>query len=316
MVPTKITVDELKFRKTIYSKAAKNLRDVIATVKKARNSIGNDRMFAEARNSLGKLAENMERRAAVLEALAEALVYSTDTYKGAQTRAVTSISDYKAHKTDFYGKPVHVSGAAAGGAAAAAAGGAVSAGAHTVSGGSAPAAGSSAGTTSASTGSAGNVSSGSGSASTAPSDSVTTSAGSGSAHSASDSVAPAEDVKPAVVPAGRTEQTVSGSVAPEAAASAPATVDTTGAAATEAPAEQGSIENAGMSSAAMFGAGFAAAAAAGGAAAGAAKIKKNADRKKSVDYQIETAKAKLQAIEDEQKRIKASQAEEDNEEQE
>ena len=70
-----------------------------------------------------------------------------------------------------------------------------------------------------------------------------------------------------------------------------------------------------MSSAAMFGAGFAAAAAAGGAAAGAVKVKKNADKKKSVDFQIETARAKLQAIEAEENRIKASRADEDDEEQ-
>ena len=83
MASMMITVDELKYKKTIYSKAAKNLRDVIAVVKKASNSIGNDRMFNEARANLKKLAEILDRRATVLEALAEALVYSTDTYKSA-----------------------------------------------------------------------------------------------------------------------------------------------------------------------------------------------------------------------------------------
>ncbi|MBR4724236.1 MAG: hypothetical protein IK071_00455 [Lachnospiraceae bacterium] len=310
MASMKITVDELRFKKTIYSKAAKNLRDVIAVVKKAKNSIGNDKMFAEARQSLGKLAENMDRRATVLEALAEALVYSADTYKGAQTKAVSSISDYKAHKTDFYGNPVHVSGAAGAGAAAGAA--AASQASSTApssysgsSGGTASSAGTSAGTSTY------NASQGSSSASgSAPASDSTPAAGDSQSTSTTENYT--ENITENIT--NNTviyNTTINNAPAPEMAESASIAAETVAAetipiADVATPAAAAATESAGIGGAAMFGAGAAAAAAAGAAAMGVSKVVKKKKEENSIDHQIEVARKKIEAIQKEQDEITAS----------
>ena len=324
MASMMITVDELRFKKTIYSKAAKNLREVIAVVKKASTSLGNDRMFNEARASLKKLSENLERRANVLEALAEALVYSTDTYKSAQTHSVSQISEYKAHKTDFYGKPVHVSGAAASGAAAAAGGVAASAASGSSSGASQTVA------SSGSSGSAGNVSSGSSSSNvTINNNSASTTAGSGtqapeaqnaavqtasSAPSEAANINYSEDnstinITNNTVINNITENVYVNEVAAEVPETAAETITAAETAAVSAPAPSGvsgAAESSGVSGAVMFGAGVAAAAAAGAAAFGTSKILKKREENNSIDHQIEEARKKLQAIENEQNELKTS----------
>lgn len=298
MATMKITVDELRYKKAIYTKAAKNLREVIAVVKKASNSIGNDRMFAEARQSLHKLAENMDRRATVLEALADALVYSADTYKGAQTHSVSQISDYRAHKTDFYGKAVHVS--AAGGAAAAMAGG-TSAAAASVGGGSG--AGSSAGS--------------------APAATATASTGAGTqAHAYSAAAKTVAATSNGAAPAAGTEGNTTINVtnvynntetvvvnASSGGVEAPAAVNMSSVGSSPAPAA--SVAGSSSSGIGMFAAGAAAAVGAAGVAFGTSEIiknKKNSPDKK-VDNELEAAKKKLQAIEDEQDVLRASIAE-------
>ena len=319
MASMMVTVDELRFKKTIYSKAAKNLREVVAVVKKASTSLGNDRMFNEARASLKKLSENLERRANVLEALAEALVYSTDTYKSAQTHSVSQISEYKAHKTDFYGKPVHVSGAAAaaGGVAASAASGSSSGASQTVA-------------SSGSSGSAGNVSSGSSSSNvTINNNSASTTAGSGtqapeaqnaavqtasSAPSEAANINYSEDnstinITNNTVINNITENVYINEVAAEVPETAAETITTAETAAVSAPAPSGvsgAAESSGVSGAVMFGAGVAAAAAAGAAAFGTSKILKKREENNSIDHQIEEARKKLQAIENEQNELKTS----------
>ena len=123
MASIKIAVTELSAKKATYTKAARNLREIMSTINKARTSIGNDKMFDRAKQSMKKLVDLLDRRAFELEALAAVIGTSAESYSNAQTHVVTVVSDYKAHKTDFYGNPVHVSGAAgaASGAAAAAA---------------------------------------------------------------------------------------------------------------------------------------------------------------------------------------------------
>ncbi|MCR5768081.1 MAG: hypothetical protein K6G45_06275 [Lachnospiraceae bacterium] len=319
MASMKITVDELRFKKTIYSKAAKNLRDVIAVVKKAKNSIGNDKMFAEARQSLGKLTENMDRRATVLEALAEALVYSADTYKGAQTKAVSSISDYKAHKTDFYGNPVHVSGAAGAGAGAAAGAAAASQASSAApssysgsSGGTASSAGTSAGTSTY------NASQGSSSASgSAPASDSTPAAGDSQSTSTTENYT--ENITENIT--NNTviyNTTINNAPAPEMAESASIAAETVAAetvpiADAATPAAAATTESAGIGGAAMFGAGAAAAAAAGAAAMGVSKVVKKKKEENSIDHQIEVARKKIEAIQKEQDEITASLSEEEEE---
>lgn len=300
MATMKITVDELKYRKAIYTKAAKNLREIIAVVKKAGNSIGNDRMFAEARNSLRKLAENMDRRATVLEALAEALVYSADTYKGAQTHSVSQISDYRAHKTDFYGKAVHVS-AAAGGAAAAVAGGSTTP-----------------------TGSAGTVSTGQATQTAASTYSPST--GGGAAETASAGLAGAQSssagtsaenttVNVTNIVYNNTENVVINTPAGDidAAASVSAEIPSVGEVAADIPSgAEGSGAGANIG---MFAAGVAAAAGAAGAAFGIGKVvKKKQAGGNSIDSELEEAKRKLKAIEDEENELRASMAQNEIEE--
>ena len=302
MASMKITVDELRFKKTIYSKAAKNLRDVITVVKKAKSSIGNDRMFNEARQSLGKLAELLDRRATVLEALAEALVYSTDTYKSAQTHSVSQISEYKAHKTDFYGNPVHVSGSAVSGAVAGGVAASVSSAPSGVS------------QTAASSGSAGT---GTGASYTGTPSANTTTATQGtaagiSAGSNSESMqSSSENYSEQYTDNSSiniTDNSVVNNITENVFVSgedfaSESITDTVSVAETSASAPvsgvSGTSDNSGVSGAAMFGAGIASAAAAGAAAFGVSKIIKKKKEDNSLDHQIEEAKKKLQAIEDE-----------------
>jgi len=116
--PVKVSVNELDTQNTVFTKASKNLRSVMQTLDSAKKSIGSDRMFDSTRRQLAKLSELLEIRAFVLDALAEAMTAATGSYKTAQTQGVKVATDFRAHKTDFYGKPVHVSAAtgAAGGA--------------------------------------------------------------------------------------------------------------------------------------------------------------------------------------------------------
>lgn len=164
MASIKIAVTELSAKKATYTKAARNLRDIIQTLNKARTSIGNDRMFDRAKQSIKKLVDLLDRRAFELEALAQVMGTSADSYNNAQSHVVSVVSDYKAHKQDFYGNPVHVSGAAGGasGAAAAATTASAPSGSSSYAGGSSSAGSGSSGTSyttntssTASTGSAG-----------------------------------------------------------------------------------------------------------------------------------------------------------------
>ena len=117
--PVKVTVNEVDTQQTIFTKASKNIRTVMQTLNTAKKSIGSDRMFDATRRQLAKLSELLEIRAFVLDALAEAMTAATGGYKTAQTQGVKVMTECKAHKTDFYGNPVHVSAATgvAGGAA-------------------------------------------------------------------------------------------------------------------------------------------------------------------------------------------------------
>lgn len=121
MATVKISVKALASEKTVFSSAAKNTRDVIETLNNAQRSIGNDRMFDEAKRSLSKLSELLDKRARALEALSDALGSASESYGNAQSQGVRVVSGFKAHKTDFYGNPVHVSAAAGMAAAGAAA---------------------------------------------------------------------------------------------------------------------------------------------------------------------------------------------------
>ena len=296
MASMMITVDELKYKKTIYSKAAKNLRDVIAVVKKASNSIGNDRMFNEARANLKKLAEILDRRATVLEALAEALVYSTDTYKSAQKHSVSQISEYKAHKTDFYGRPVHVSGAAASGAAAATGSAAASASTSASSGSvQSP----------SSSGSSGNVSSGS-TGSVSSVDTQSTSSTSSESYTDNSTV----NITNNTVINDVTENIFVSESDSAASGIAAETVSGEGSAVNVTPSAEPEVSTAdgdgGISVAAMLGGGIAAAAGVGAAAFGASKIIKKKAEDNSIDHKLEEAKKKLQAIEDEQDELRSS----------
>ncbi|MBR4345035.1 MAG: hypothetical protein IKP88_20410 [Lachnospiraceae bacterium] len=308
MASIKITVDELRFKKTIYSKAAKNLRDVIAVVKKARSSIGNDRMFNEARQSLGKLAELLDRRATVLEALAEALIYSTDTYKTAQTHSVSQISEYKAHKKDFYGNPVHVSGAAAaaGGVAAAASSGTshTSASSGVTSSGTSQPAGAS-----SSSGSTGSTASG-GTQNTPVNVDVQNSVQSSAADVAPTASAQTmsenyTDNSTVNITNNTVVNNITENVYIQEADSAASGISAETVSATNTvasapmPSASGSTESTGVNGAAMFGAGIAAAAVSGAATFGVSKVLKKKKEDNSLDHRIEEAKKKLQAIEEE-----------------
>lgn len=115
--PVKVTVNEVDTQQTVFTKASKNIRSVMQTLNTAQKSIGSDRMFDATRRQLAKLSELLEIRAFVLDALAEAMTVATGGYKTAQAQSVKVVTECKAHKTDFYGNPVHVSAAtgAAGG---------------------------------------------------------------------------------------------------------------------------------------------------------------------------------------------------------
>jgi len=335
MASMMITVDELRFKKAVYSKAAKNLREVIAVVKKAKNSIGNDRMFAEARQSLAKLAELLDRRATVLEALAEALVYSADTYKGAQTHSVSQISDYRAHKTDFYGKPVHVSGASSSGAAAAAAGGSAAAAASS-SGSTTTSYSGSSGSTSASSAPAASAQTASTSATSASSGTVaentvsSTSTESGMAGVGSYTENTTVNITNNTVVYNNTENIiVEGADAGFAGAGAGIAAETVSMAGRPSGSGIGTepitvnVVESGTSAAGMFAAGAATAAGIGSVALGANKLLKNKKETSGtksglkgetspIDGQLEEAKRKLQEIADKQEELRASIAADDN----
>jgi hypothetical protein len=121
MAAVRISVEEVNAQKAVFTKAVKNIRNVIEVVRKAQKSIGNDRMTERARESLTKMAAVLEKRAAMFEALAEVLGFAGENYRTGQKHVVSTVSDYRSHKTDFYGNPVHVSGASGGSAAAASA---------------------------------------------------------------------------------------------------------------------------------------------------------------------------------------------------
>ena len=123
--PVKVSVNELESQQSIFGKASNNLRSVMQVLNTAQRSIGGDRMFDATRRQLGKLSELLEIRAFVLDALAEAMTAATGGYKTAQTQGVKLMTECKAHKTDFYGNPVHVSGAVGAGGSAASAGASV-----------------------------------------------------------------------------------------------------------------------------------------------------------------------------------------------
>ena len=123
--PVKVSVNELESQQSVFGKASKNLRSVMQVLNTAQRSIGGDRMFDATRRQLGKLSELLEIRAFVLDALAEAMTAATGGYKTAQTQSVKLMTECKAHKTDFYGNPVHVSGAVGAGRSAASAGASV-----------------------------------------------------------------------------------------------------------------------------------------------------------------------------------------------
>ncbi|MCR4618057.1 MAG: hypothetical protein K5669_07730 [Lachnospiraceae bacterium] len=114
MASVKISVSELENQKTVYTKAIKNIKEVAGTVRTASKSIGDDKMFDETRKQLSKMAELLEVRAFTLEALLDALSTAVSSYKEVETKNVSTVSDFKAHKTDFYGNPVQVSGANSG----------------------------------------------------------------------------------------------------------------------------------------------------------------------------------------------------------
>lgn len=109
--PVKVTVNEVDTQQTVFTKASKNIRTVMQTLNTAKKSIGSDRMFDATRRQLAKLSELLEIRAFVLDALAEAMTAATGGYKTAQAQGVKVMTECKAHKTDFYGNPVHVSAA-------------------------------------------------------------------------------------------------------------------------------------------------------------------------------------------------------------
>ena len=117
MASVKISVSALDSRKAVFIKAAKNTRDVIETIRKARTAVGYDRMFDQTKQSLSKLAELLEKRAAAIEALADAMNTAASGYKEAQTNSVSVVTGFKAHNTDFYGNPVHIAVGAVGAAA-------------------------------------------------------------------------------------------------------------------------------------------------------------------------------------------------------
>ena len=301
MASMMITVDELKYKKTIYSKAAKNLRDVIAVVKKASNSIGNDRMFNEARANLKKLAEILDRRATVLEALAEALVYSTDTYKSAQKHSVSQISEYKAHKTDFYGRPVHVSGAS------------VSGDASTSTSTAAPQTVTSSDNSSSYSGSTGNntVTSEQSTSSSTVSENHTENYTDNSTINITNNTVVNNTTENIFVSEADTD--VPGVTTDTVSVEGPSVTAAPSAAPSADPGITGASDGDGINAAAALG-GLAAAAGAGAIAFGASKIHKKKAEDNSLDLKIEEAKKKLQAIEAEQDGLRSSMEENEEDE--
>ncbi len=129
----KVSVSELDAQKAVFTRASKNLRSVMQTLNTAQKSIGSDKMFDTTRRQLAKLSELLEIRAFVLDALAEAMTAAAGGYKTAQTQSVRVVTECRAHQTDFYGNPVHVSAAAGAAGGAVGAAGSVTGAAGTVS---------------------------------------------------------------------------------------------------------------------------------------------------------------------------------------
>ena len=307
MASIKIAVMELSAKKATYTKAARNLRDIIQTLNKARTSIGNDRMFDRAKQSIKKLVDLLDRRAFELEALAQVMGTSADSYNNAQSHVVSVVSDYKAHKQDFYGNPVHVSGAAGGAAGAAAA--ATTSSASVPSGSSASAGGASAG--------------GSGASYTS---STSSSAGTGAAGGAAGESSVVNNYSENTTVNNYTQNNIyvsSSDAAGAAASAAPdviqtASVDVASAAPAAAAGAAGIAAEAASSGsglgAAAIGIGIGAAATAAGiGAAGIISSKRKEQKEKGVssgssdiDKKLAEARKKLSAIEDEEEEIKAT----------
>jgi len=280
----------------VLKKAAANIRNVIETVKKAERSIGNDKMLERARQSLHKLSGLLEKRAIVLEALTEVMTFAGDSYKSAQTQTVSKVSEYRAHKTDFYGNPVHVSGAAGAAAVAGSVGG-TSSSASTASSGnaytaSAPAAAVSsapAGAAPAGTGSAFAGGSSSGESTLINDESIS---GNTVINNYNNTVVyniNADDVPSADISGPETTGMVSSG--------------TTGA--PEASVPSGASDNGSGSVIGKVAAGIGIAAAAGAGALGGVKLKKAQDKKK-IDRQLDAARRRLSEIESEQELLRES----------
>ena len=306
MASIKIAVTELSAKKATYTKAARNLREIMQTINKARTSIGNDRMFDRAKESMKKLVDLLDRRAFELEALAQVMGTSADSYNNAQTHVVSVVSDYKAHKQDFYGNPVHVSGAAGGAAGAAAAATASSA---SVPSGSSASAGGAAGsgtsyTTSSTSSSAGTGAAGgaAGESTVVNSYSETNTVNNYTQNNIYVSSSDAAGAAPAA--AADVIQTSAGSVA----AAAPAAAAGVAAAAGSAAASGSGL------GAAAIGIGIGAAATAAGIGAAGIISSKKKEKKENgassansdIDKKLAEARKKLNALENEEETIKAN----------
>ncbi len=308
MASIKIAVTELSAKKATYTKAARNLRDIIQTLNKARTSIGNDRMFDRAKQSIKKLVDLLDRRAFELEALAQVMGTSADSYNNAQSHVVSVVSDYKAHKQDFYGNPVHVSGAAGGasGAAAAATTASAPSGSSSYAGGSSSAGSGSSGTSyttntssTASTGSAGGAAGESPVVNNYSETTVNNYTQNNIYVSSSDAVGAAGAAASAAPAAADVVQTSAASVASAAPAAGVAA---------EAASSGGGL------GAAAIGIGIGAAATAAGiGAAGIISSKKKEKKEKGVssenseiDKKLAEARKKLNALENEEEVLKAN----------
>ncbi len=308
MASIKIAVTELSAKKATYTKAARNLRDIIQTLNKARTSIGNDRMFDRAKQSIKKLVDLLDRRAFELEALAQVMGTSADSYNNAQSHVVSVVSDYKAHKQDFYGNPVHVSGAAGGasGAAAAATTASAPSGSSSYAGGSSSAGSGSSGTSyttntssTASTGSAGGAAGESPVVNNYSETTVNNYTQNNIYVSSSDAVGAAGAAASAAPAAADVVQTSAASVASAAPAAGVAA---------EAASSGGGL------GAAAIGIGIGAAATAAGiGAAGIISSKKKEKKEKGVssenseiDKKLAEARKKLSALENEEEVLKAN----------
>ncbi len=305
MGAVKISVKALAPEKAVFSNAAKNARDVIETVKNAQRSIGSDRMFDEARRSLARLAELIEKRARTLEALTDALEAASVSYGNAQSQGVKAVTELKAHNTDFYGNPVHVS--AASGAAAAAAGTAAystETGAVSAQGAAAAPAGDTVINNYEENIYITNNYNGTDSYAHTPSEETVSSAAAAAASavpSAASAAPSVSDVPSAALPHAAEISTA----VPEDISSGAAAYDAAQLAAA-APAD-----STGGRTAAVVAGGALGAAALVGAAAGLTEIHREKTEKKIIEKQLEEAREKLRRIENEEDRIRAASSADD-----